>query len=339
MLLGDINNYFEKQRGNSGGYPRYLRCVVKEKTSSGYELCMECVEENNADLWKRTDPWGFAAFDTARGKLGPSLDSLRFIMPTPTTGDRPKYEAFKRRISYLAANNDISITMAVGDSEERLYTMLELSERPGEVVRSDFSKRGDEDTPGRLEKDFQTFLFGKGLHIGDAGAERTNERLALFGRDFAKISKKSLAVEREFPTGAFAETVRNDTRILPTEFVDFVTINKKGELAIVELKFDAAPLEVIAQLLNYVLFFYSYKRELAPLLDERLQCDSINAKIKGYLVSNVFHERFNAVWLYYSRGTVILPFLVAFQSRAYAALLSFIAGVMPPMPILGRSLL
>ena len=36
---------------------------------------------------------------------------------------------------------------------------------------------------------------------------------------------------------------------------------------------------------------------------------------------------------------VILPFLIALQSRAYAAGLRFMAGVMPPMPMFGRSLL
>ena len=36
---------------------------------------------------------------------------------------------------------------------------------------------------------------------------------------------------------------------------------------------------------------------------------------------------------------VLLPFLVTLKSRGYAAILSFCFGVMPPMPILGRSLL
>ncbi len=36
---------------------------------------------------------------------------------------------------------------------------------------------------------------------------------------------------------------------------------------------------------------------------------------------------------------VIPPFLVGWISRIYAALFSFWAGVMPPMPMLGRSLL
>ena len=37
--------------------------------------------------------------------------------------------------------------------------------------------------------------------------------------------------------------------------------------------------------------------------------------------------------------SVIFPFLVALQSRAYAACFNFMAGVMPPMPMFGRSLL
>jgi hypothetical protein len=36
---------------------------------------------------------------------------------------------------------------------------------------------------------------------------------------------------------------------------------------------------------------------------------------------------------------VIPPFLVGCIRRTYAAIFSFMAGVMPPMPIFGRSLL
>ena len=39
------------------------------------------------------------------------------------------------------------------------------------------------------------------------------------------------------------------------------------------------------------------------------------------------------------RGGVIPPFLTGCTCRTYAAIFSFIAGVMPPMPMLGRSLL
>jgi hypothetical protein len=36
---------------------------------------------------------------------------------------------------------------------------------------------------------------------------------------------------------------------------------------------------------------------------------------------------------------VIPPFLTGWTGRFYAAILSFMLGVMPPIPILGRSLL
>ncbi|SFD91067.1 hypothetical protein SAMN04488523_103322 [Sulfitobacter brevis] len=36
---------------------------------------------------------------------------------------------------------------------------------------------------------------------------------------------------------------------------------------------------------------------------------------------------------------VILPYLTGCRRRTYAAIFSFIAGVMPPMPMFGRSLL
>ncbi|SLN77751.1 hypothetical protein ROG8370_03981 [Roseovarius gaetbuli] len=38
-------------------------------------------------------------------------------------------------------------------------------------------------------------------------------------------------------------------------------------------------------------------------------------------------------------GSVIPPFLMGSNRRNHAAVFSFIAGVMPPMPMLGRSLL
>jgi hypothetical protein len=49
----------------------------------------------------------------------------------------------------------------------------------------------------------------------------------------------------------------------------------------------------------------------------------------------IFKESLHGLWDY----LVILPFLAALQSRAYAACFSFMAGVIPPMPMLGRSLL
>ena len=38
-------------------------------------------------------------------------------------------------------------------------------------------------------------------------------------------------------------------------------------------------------------------------------------------------------------GMVILPFIMGFRRIIHAAVFNFMAGVIPPMPILGRSLL
>ena len=157
-------------------------------------------------------------------------------------------------------------------------------------------------------------LFGRGLHSdSDIDIRRTNERLALFGRDFVYIGKlKSVKdqdgykVEREFPTGVFREEVKEANRILPTEFVDLVTLNRYGELAVIEIKFDDPKLEVIPQVLNYALFFHSYRTKLTPLLDKKLACATEGRNLVTYLVSNTFHDRFESVWPYYTRRPELL---------------------------------
>ena len=155
--------------------------------------------------------------------------------------ERFQYEALKRRVSYLAVANHLQITLLKGSLVDPLYGWTDLTTRPEtEKVHSGFKRRSDDDTPGRLEKDFQTWLFGRGLYKKpDIGMRRTNERLALFGPDFVGIGKlKSVkrqngyGVEREFPTGAFNAEVKENNRILPTEFVDLVTLNRNGELAV-----------------------------------------------------------------------------------------------------------
>ncbi len=130
----------------------------------------------------------------------------------------------------------MQIALLKADNNVKLYSIKELTDRPDrEVVRSDFSDHGDDDTPGRLEKDFQAYLFGKGLHDpSDPDISRTNERLAIFGEHFVRIGKtksgrkrSKYEVVREFPTGAFDREVKESTRILSTEFVDLVTLNSK----------------------------------------------------------------------------------------------------------------
>jgi hypothetical protein len=197
----------------------------------------------------------------------------------------------------------LQIALLKGDADDKLYTFKELTYRPDtEKVRSDYPVHGDDDTPGRLEKDFQTWLFGRGLQNNcDSGIRpdimRTNERLALFGDDFVRIGKvksgkdrSRYKVEREFPTGAFKDNVKESNRLLSTEFVDLVTLNRYGDLAVIEIKFDDAKLEVIPQVLNYALFFHSYRTKLTDLLDKKLACATADRKLVTYLVSNTFHN-------------------------------------------------
>jgi len=301
--LDAINKDLERQRATPGGYQGSINCRVDETSAGALELCVTG-EKENSDVWKMADPWGFAVWHEIHNRLGGIKLGLRFEMPEPSERDLPKYEAFKRRLSYLAEVNESCITVVLskcGDTV-RLYRTQELANRPvNEVVREDFGRRSDTDKPGRLEKDFQTYLFGKGQ---DNVGKRTNERLALFGDDFSRIGviRPRIHVEREFPTGAFDRVLSKATQLLPTEYIDLVTINKHKEIAIIELKFDDNSLEVVAQLLNYALFFFSYKEKLTPLIDKRLGCSCRDYRIKAYLVSNVFHPRFVDVWRYYCRG-------------------------------------
>ena len=300
MEIDSINAYFEKQRkSKSGGYSSHMKYIVK-KTDKTFELCVE----SNKDVWKLADPWGFAAFDYAKRKLNVPL-SLRFSMRYPLNKLEEQHsEAFKRRLSYLADVNKLRITLNIGGQGAPLYKMSELAKRQDEVLRDKIVPRKDYNDSGKLEKDLQAFLIGMRLPKD----KRTNERLALFGEDF--VGNQNPRVVREFPTGVFRKDVSKTTRILPSEYIDFVTINKHGEIAIIELKFCTNPqLEVIAQLLNYILFFYLYitDNNLTSLLAEHLECEPANAGIKAYLVSNVFHIKLADIWPYYFKNGFCMP--------------------------------
>jgi hypothetical protein len=128
-------------------------------------------EENDAGsaidgFWKRIDPWGFAFFHKAKEITKKPL-RLTFSLRSPDTPQaESQYEALKRRVSYLAEANRLQIILLKGNADDKLYSFKELTDRPDwETIRSDFKRRRDDDTPGRLEKDFQTWLFGKGFII------------------------------------------------------------------------------------------------------------------------------------------------------------------------------
>ncbi|MGD1155441.1 MAG: hypothetical protein ABSA41_06380 [Terriglobia bacterium] len=331
MTIESLNQQVDKHHGK-GGWPVDLIYEAKEEADS-VEVIVSDAGSANDGVWKRIDPWGFAfVYEVQKiTKISKKPVRLKFSVRSPNTqADKCQYEALKRRVSYLAAaNDDLQITL-VNRSVDPLYSWTDLTKKTDtHKVHSRFKPRR-ENTPGHLEKDFQTWLFGKGLHQQtDRDISRTNERLALFGPDFVRIGKIKSAksqngykVEREFPTGAFEQEVKEANRILPTEFVDLVTLNRNGELAVIEIKFDDPKLEVIPQVLNYALYFHCYRSKLTALLDEKLKCATAGCNLVTYLVSNIFHERFKSVWPYYSHNQgpltikqVIMGYMPALESR------------------------
>jgi hypothetical protein len=272
----------------------------------------------NGTPWKQIDPWSMAFLAQVRSLTDKPV-SLSFAVPDAALHKQQlQFEAFKRRLSYLNEVNDLKATLDQAGTSVPLYSLSELSARPDdEVVRDRFRMRGDTDTPGRLEKDFQAYLFGKGKHDDSSDKVRSNERLALFGKDFLGLqrAKEEVRVEREFPTGVFKSSIKRGHQILATEYVDLVTINRNRELSVIEIKFDDNTLEVIAQTLNYALFFNGYRAKLTPLLDAKLAPPTKNDQTASfskefplvtYVVSNTFHPRFRDVFPFYAKGNLAI---------------------------------
>jgi hypothetical protein len=317
MTIKELNDQVNAKLGIPGGWPSDMTYQAIDKANA-VEVIISTTNTASEGVLKKIDPWGFAFLSEVQNITGKKSVEMKFSLSIPISHDSKaarQYEALKRRLSYLASANNLTITLEKNGSPSPLYTYEELQKRPAkEVVRADFKQRGDDDVAGRLEKDFQTYLFGKGLHDkSEEMKDRTNERLALFGPDFIRIGKikkaaggKRYKVEREFPTGAFLTNVKKSNRILPTEYVDLVTINRKGELSLIELKFDDPKLEVIPQVLNYALFFNAYRSQLTTLIDKRLGCSTEKCDLVTYLVSNTFHVKFDKVFPYYAKGQLVL---------------------------------
>ncbi len=310
MTIEALNQRVGGERGKGGGWPKNL---TYEATDGPAVVTVKISNPGTTkeDVFKRIDPWGLAFFDEVKQCTGKPMQLIFDIKVPSTPKAQLQYEALKRRVSYLASANNLHVTLLRNKLADALYSMDDLAKRPDrEKIRDVINQHGDNDKPGRLEKDFQAYLYGKGLfNSPDTVIRRTNARLALFGDDFVRIGKfktgnhcKGYKVEREFPTGAFCDEIKEHARILPTEFIDLVTINRDGDVAVIELKFDDPKLEVIPQVLNYSLFFHSYRSQLTGLLDKHLECSTRDANLVTYLVSNTFHPRFASVWHYYSRG-------------------------------------
>jgi hypothetical protein len=188
-----------------------------------------------------------------------------------------------------------------------LYSQNELFERPdNEVIRNFLNERRDDDKGNLLEKSFQAFLFGKGLQT----KTRTNDRLAILGEHFFQLKKKQYGVLREFPTGAFLNSVSTRNQLTPTEFVDIVTLNRWGYLSVIELKLDDPKLEVMSQILDYALYFACYTDKILKVLNDNSDLEPVKDRIMCYVVNNRFHARFHDIYQYYSANNKIYKFQV-----------------------------
>jgi|ERR1035437_21393 hypothetical protein len=251
-------------------------------------------------LLKGIDVWALA-LSTYLEKCNDIVQEIRIVLHF--TKHTPEVESLLRRVSFLVINNRLNISIWLNGNRINLYPISALlKQKSNELLRSDVSDRDSKDKSTGLEKLLQNYLF-------DTGDKRTNERLAIFGEDFIGIKKKKLGSIREFPTGVFNLNISKNDRILPTEFVDFVTINKYGQLALIELKINDTQLEVISQALNYFLFFARYYGKLKPLLEARLNVKLKKRIFKGYVVNNKLHPKFEDVKKYYRvKDTRMFPF-------------------------------
>lgn len=308
MNLNEFNQELEDKRGKPRGYPSCLRCKAGE-TEAGFTLTVELL--NPEEAFSGADVWGIAMFEEMKRSLpdealeGKKL-TLRFIADLKENFKdyQEYYEEFKRRLSYLAAVNEtVGFLLEKGPGQEdALFTMEQMihwAQSEETVQHDEISSHEEENEPGRPEKDFQMFLYGekspqKGCY--------TNKRLVLLGEDFSSDEKKEARLEREFPTGSFRGKSIEENRILPTRHVDFITQNKHGDLAVIELKVPKSPLlEDIAQITDYALYFCIYKQELAAILEEKYGLEDVEKRgIVSYLASNAFHKRFKDVWPYYA---------------------------------------
>jgi hypothetical protein len=265
------------------------------------------------------DSWGMAAMAHCENELGTAPRHLSLKLPgnRSNANDEPDLEALRRRVSYLnAVNLNFNISLQAGEENLSLNNLDELLEpSKDEIVRMDYNERHDQDRGEKLEKDLQRFLFGLEL---DRSQHRM-DRMSLLGEDFYSSKGKECGVDREFPTGVYRGAIAEKNRVLPTEYVDLIAINRFGHLSVIELKIDDKNLESISQLLDYALFFRTYKEELVPVIKQRLgYAREIRVDpIMCYLVNNKFHPKFDDASKFYTNGNTGIGFKLVKLTLGY----------------------
>ncbi len=290
---------FEQNINDNKGRPtNYPECM--NYNIDGQHAIIELHKGFSKKEFRRFDSWALAFISEAEYELKIEINHVTFKINHYIDEYKYDFESFKRRVSYLNINNvSIAFSILINNENIELYDKHSLFNRPEfEIIREEIKDRSDKDKGDLLEKAFQAFLFGK-----DLGKEtRTNDRLAILGEHFYKSKGKDYGVLREFPTGVFKEHIKDNCRIMPTESVDIITLNKFGNLAVIELKLDDEQLEVISQILDYALFFRCYIHLLKkiPIIVKTFGENIRKNDIFCYVVNNHFHPRFDKILKYYS---------------------------------------
>ena len=285
------------KRGKSKGIPRALEFGIEELSRGGMAVRVDVAKGGGGTGLRKVDVWTVAVISELKA-LGGNREVRELRIALGSTPKKADLESFRRRICYLALNNEWKVDLATPAGPVALISDMEtlLNPDPREKVHTTWQQRKDsDDRDGAVEKMLQTWL---------AGTDRkNNHRLAILGEDFMFSDKEKLVeVLREVPTGAFEGSIRENNRILPTYWIDLVTLNKHRRLAVVELKVSDANLEVMAQALDYALFCRSYWRDLAGPIRERLNLMRKHG-MEIYVVNNRFHPRFDGIGRYYQPRT------------------------------------
>jgi hypothetical protein len=284
---------------NNTAYPSSLEYLMKDPTA------IVKAKDHCTKSLRFIEVWGLAFFNWLKEENKKPVYELVYEVGA-IKENKPEEEAFRRRISFLKLVNTFKISVQ-GRPDFRYYNLEELFNRPAnEIITDRFEERAGKDHPGRLEKDFQVFLFGGTLldEKEDVDYSLIYRRLGLLGMDFYKLDKH-YKLTREVPTGVFNGEKKAANRILPTYFIDIVAFNKYKELAIIELKLNDPKLEVISQALDYALFAVGYKERFVNTLKKHLG-DSYCPKefekkpFSCYIVNNHFHPLFDKIAPFYA---------------------------------------
>ena len=296
--LLEFEQKLKRFKGKSGGYPGEIDF---DFPNGGKTLRAKLGSKFNLKNFKSFDPYTLACLVECNKLTSVKISNVIFNVDHPVLDDvkiRSYFESLKRRISFLSINNvNIKFELTNRNENVKLYDKKSLFNRPSnEIIHSKASKRGDDDEPSKLEKAFQAFLYGKGLK------SRTNDRLTILGEDFINMKGKEVGILREFPTGVFKDKISTKNRILPTLFIDIVTLNNSKNLSVIELKLDNYELEIISQILDYSLYFSCYRNLLmkTPNISETFNLKDMDVDIFCYIVSNKFHSRLDDILQFYS---------------------------------------